>query len=281
MITVAQALAAAQALGLDRLDAQWLLSHQLQQGRAWLMAHDDHVLAADQAAAFQAHCLRRADGEPLAYLTGERGFHGLSLQVTPAVLVPRPDTETLVDWALQCAAATDAAPLRVLDMGTGSGAIALALAHALQGRKPTVEITATDFSDTALAVAQGNAQRLGLPVHFVQGAWWHAVPAHERFDLVLSNPPYIRDDDPHLPALRHEPLSALTAGPDGLADLRSIINGAAPNLAAGAWLLLEHGWDQADAVAALLHNAGFAEVSTRRDIEDRPRCTGGRWHPPK
>ena len=271
-VTVGQALVRARALGLDRLDAQRLLGHQLQRERAWLIAHDDAELDAAAATAFAQACQRRADGEPLAYLTGERGFHGLILQVTPAVLVPRPDTETLVDWALDLLRLwPPVPPPRVLDLGTGSGAIALAVAH----RHPPAQVSATDLSPTALAVAQANGQRLGLAVDFKRGSWWQALPDAVRFDLVLSNPPYIAGDDPHLAALRHEPTLALTPGGDGLAALREIIAGAPAHLAPGGWLLLEHGWDQATAVAALLRSAGFERVATRFDLEGRPRCTGG------
>jgi release factor glutamine methyltransferase len=275
-LTVAQALAWAQAQGLDRLDAQLLLGHGLQQGRGWLIAHDDHPLPSVTAQAFADGCRRRAAGEPLAYVLGEREFHGLTLQVTPAVLVPRPDTETLVDWALELLPTLGTTHPHVIDLGTGSGAIALAVAH----RHPAAAVVATDLSREALAVARANAQRLGLPVAFAEGAWWSAVPADARYDLVLSNPPYIAGDDAHLPALRHEPLLALTPGGDGLDALRQIVAGAPAHLAPGGWLLLEHGWDQADAVAALLRDAGFAQIDTRRDIEQRPRCTAGRWRGP-
>lgn len=272
-VTVGQALVRARAMGLDRLDAQWLLGHQLQRDRAWLIAHDDADLAAADAAAFAQACQRRADGEPLAYLTGERGFHGLRLQVTPDVLVPRPDTECLVDWALDLLRTWPPnPPPQVLDLGTGSGAIALALAHS----HPAARLSATDLSPAALAVAQANARRLSLAVTFSQGGWWQAVPGDARFDLVLSNPPYIAGDDPHLPALRHEPLLALTPGGDGLGALREIIAGAPVHLAPGGWLLLEHGWDQAEAVAALLRQAGFEQVASRFDLAGRQRCTGGR-----
>ena len=271
--TVGQALVRAGAMGLDRLDAQLLLGHQLQRERAWLIAHDDEELEAAAAAAFAQACQRRADGEPLAYLTGERGFHGLRLRVTPDVLVPRPDTETLVDWALDLLRTwPPKPPPRVLDLGTGSGAIALAVAHG----HPAARLSATDLSPAALVVAQANAQRLGLVVEFAAGTWWQALPGDARFDLVLSNPPYIAGDDPHLPSLRHEPMLALTPGGDGLGALREIIAGAPAHLATGGWLLLEHGWDQADAVAALLRSAGFEQVATRFDLEGRPRCTGGR-----
>ena len=271
--TVGQLLVRARVMGLDRLDAQLLLGHQLQRDRAWLIAHDDAELDAPAAAVFTQACQRRADGVPLAYLTGERGFHGLNLRVTPDVLVPRPDTETLVDWALDLLRLRPPAPPpRVLDLGTGSGAVALAVAHS----HPPAQLTATDLSPAALAVAQANAQRLGLAVDFKRGGWWQALPGAVRFDLVLSNPPYIAGDDPHLPALRHEPALALTPGGDGLAALREIIAGAPAHLAPGGWLLLEHGWDQATAVAALLRSAGFERVATRFDLEGRPRCTGGR-----
>ena len=275
--TVGQALVRARAMGLDRLDAQRLLGHQLQRERAWLIAHDDAELDAPGAALFTQACQRRADGEPLAYLTGERGFHGLNLRVTPDVLVPRPDTETLVDWALDLLRLwPPAPPPRVLDLGTGSGAIALAVVHS----HPPAQVTATDLSAAALAVAQANAQRLGLLVDFKPGGWWQALPDAACFDVVLSNPPYIAGDDPHLPALRHEPALALTPGGDGLGALREIIAGAPAHLAPGGWLLLEHGWDQATAVAVLLRSAGFDRVTTRFDLEGRPRCTGGQLSAP-
>lgn len=269
--TVAEALAHAHALGLARLDAALLLGHHLQRPRSWLIAHDDATLAPAVAAAFAADCRRRADGLPLAYLLGEREFHGLPLRVTPDVLVPRPDTETLVDWALERLAAGAPAAAEVLDLGTGSGAIALAVAH----RWPAARVTATDVSAAALAVAQDNARRLGLALDWGLGPWWQAVPGRQ-FDLVLSNPPYIAADDPHLAALRHEPALALSPGGDGLDAIRTIVAGAPAAMRPGAWLLIEHGWDQAPAVAALLREAGFGEVQTRLDIEQRPRVTGGR-----
>jgi release factor glutamine methyltransferase len=269
--SVAQALDQARRLGLDRLDAQLLLGHLLQHPRAWLIAHDETLLARAEAAAFADGCGRRAAGEPLAYLLGEREFHGLLLQVSPDVLIPRPDTETLVDWALDLLPASGADRPKVLDLGTGSGAIALAVAH----RRPNAEVTATDLSPAALAIAQANAHRLGLSLAWAAGPWWQAVTPQARFDLVLCNPPYIAGDDPHLPALRHEPLLALTPGGDGLDALREVIRGAPAHLAAGGWLLLEHGWDQQHAVTAELQRAGFCQLATRRDIEGRPRCTGG------
>ncbi len=271
MHSIAQALRQAQAAGLDRLDAQLLLGHLLQHDRTWLVAHDDQVLSEAVAAAFEDGCRRCAAGEPLAYVIGEQDFHGLRLQVTPAVLVPRPDTETLVDWALALLPTLANASPRVIDLGTGSGAIALAVAHA----HGAAEVSATDLSADALAVARGNAQRLKLPIALTQGAWWQAVAVDARFDLVLCNPPYIAAGDAHLPALRHEPLLALSPGGDGLDAYRQITTGAPAHLVSGGWLLFEHGWDQADAVAALLRQAGFSRIATRHDLAQRPRCTGG------
>ena len=271
--TIAQALVGARAQGLDRLDTQWLLGHVLQQPSAWLVAHDDQPLTDAAALAYAALCRRRADGEPLAYLVGQAGFHGLTLQVTPDVLVPRPDTETLVDWALALLPTLATPQPRVIDLGTGSGAIALAVAH----RHAAAQVTATDLSLAALAVAQANALALGLALRWVQGNWWQALPAADRFDLVLSNPPYIAGTDPHLAALRHEPQLALTPGGDGLDALRQIVAGATAHLQPGGWLLLEHGWDQAGAVAALLATAGFSDVAHRADLAGHARCTGGRW----
>ncbi len=275
--TVDAALRDARAHGLERLDAHLLLAHVLGQSRAWLLAHGDDALAPAHAATFAALVARRAAGEPFAYLVGEREFHGLVLAVGPAVLVPRPDTETLVDWALELLAG----PLRevarpaLLDLGTGSGAIALALQHGC----PRAQVWAGERSADALAFARANAGRLRLDVHFVQGDWWAAldgvadVPA---FDLVVSNPPYIVEDDPHLAALRHEPRAALVADADGLGDIARIVAGARGRLRADGWLLFEHGWAQAQAVQAILRGAGFGDVGTRTDIEGRPRCTGGR-----
>jgi len=267
MQTVAQALAQARATGVDRLDAQLILAHVLTQGRSWVIAHDDAPLDAPQSDAVRAAFTRRAAGEPLAYLLGEKEFHGLLLQVDANVLVPRPDTEVLVDWALELLANAEAA--RVVDLGTGSGAIALAVKHGC----PAATVLATDTSRAALGVARANAQRLALDVAFAPGSWWAAL-AGQRFDLVLSNPPYIAGGDPHLAALQHEPALALTPGGDGLDALREIVGGAAPHMAPGAWLLLEHGYDQAGAVQALLREHGFESVSTRHDLAGQPRCTG-------
>lgn len=268
--TVAQALAAAARLGVDRLDAQLLLLHALGRpphDRAWLLAHDTDTLPEPLWTALSAQLLRRLAGEPVAYLLGEKEFHGLALRVDPRVLVPRPDTETLVDWALECLEG-QAAP-RVLDLGTGSGAIALALQHA----RPDARVDAVDASADALAVARANAECLKLPVRFAQADW--LAGATQGYALIASNPPYIAAGDPHLPALQHEPASALVAGADGLDDIRRIVADAPAHLAEGGWLLLEHGHDQAPAVRQLLAAQGFAEVQSREDLAGIARCSGG------
>jgi len=271
MNTLGAALRQLQTGGLPRLEAQMLLLHALgqpPQARAWLLAHDDAALPADAATRLHALATRRLAGEPMAYLTGEKHFHGLRLQVDARVLDPRDDTETLVDWALALLPAD--APRRVLDLGTGSGAIALAIAHA----RPQARVTAVDASADALTVARANAGRLGLAVTLHHGDWLAPV-AGEVFDLIVSNPPYIAEGDAHLPALAHEPRAALVSGADGLDDLRRIVATAPAHLAPGGWLLLEHGWDQAAAVRALLADAGFAQVQSRRDLAGIERCSGG------
>jgi release factor glutamine methyltransferase len=212
---------------------------------------------------------RRTGGEPLGYITGQQAFYGLELAVDARVLVPRPDTETLVDWTL--AALADTPQARILDLGTGSGAIALALKHT----RPDWQVHAVDASTEALAVAQANAQRLGLVVAFSQGSWLTQVQG--RFHAIVSNPPYIAAQDPHLAALTHEPLAALASGAQGLDDLRSIVLQAPVHLHSGGWLLLEHGYDQATAVRALLTAAGLAQVQSRRDLAGIERCSGGQW----
>jgi release factor glutamine methyltransferase len=272
MTTVDAMLAQARTRGVDRLDAQLLLAHLLGVGRAWLMAHGDAPLSAEQARACAEHIERRADGVPLAYLVGRREFHGIDLLVTPSVLDPRPDTETLVDWALELLAEGPAAARSAVDLGTGSGAIALAVKR----RCPGVAMHASDLSEAALEVARANARRLALDIAFAHGDWWNAWPGR-RFALALSNPPYIAQDDPHLAALRHEPRSALTAGADGLAAIDRIVSAAPDHLVAGAWLLMEHGYEQGDAVRARLLAKGFRDVATRADLAGQPRCSGGRW----
>jgi len=264
-VTVDEALALARQLGVERGDAQTLICHLTGQDRAWLITHGDAPVDAE------APLRRLAAGEPLAHLTGVQPFHGLLLHVTPATLIPRPDTETIVDWALELLAALPGEPT-VLDLGTGSGAIALAIKAAC----PRARVTAVDFSADALAVARGNGERLGLDVEWLLGSWF-APLAGRRFDLVVSNPPYIAGDDAHLAALQHEPITALTPGGDGFADLYTLIDGAPQHLNSGGWLLLEHGWDQADALAQRLGTRGYSETTLKRDLAGRARASGGRF----
>jgi release factor glutamine methyltransferase len=262
---------AAARLG-DRADAVVLLAHALGKPRSWLFAHADDPADAAGAAAFAALVDRRAAGEPVAYLIGHRGFWTLELEVTPATLIPRPETELLVELAL-ARLPQDGTP-RVVDLGTGSGAIALAIAREC----PHARVLATDASDAALAVARRNAQanRIGN-VAFARSDWFAAL-AGERFDLVVSNPPYIAVADPHLEQgdLRFEPASALASGSDGLDDIRRIVDGARAHMMAGGWLLFEHGWDQGAAARSLLEAAGYGEVFTAQDLEQRDRVSGGR-----
>ena len=277
--TTAEALAAAQTLGLDRLDAQLLLLHALGKSpadRAWLLAHDRDALSDDVTRQFDALAHRRAAGEPLAYIVGYQEFFGLRLQVDPRVLIPRPDTETLVNWSLELlqtgALPADAA---ILDLGTGSGAIALAIAQHLKTAGRPARVTAADASAGALAVARENVLRLGLNVALIESNWFENVG--ERFHLIATNPPYVANADPHLADLTHEPLNALTAGADGLADLRKIIAQAPAHIDPAGWLLLEHGFDQALAVRELLTQRGFLQVQSRLDLTGIQRCSGGQW----
>ena len=267
--SVADCMQRALKQGLARVDAQMLLLHTLSRplhDRAWLLAHDTDLLTEAQQNNWDLALQRRLQGEPVAYITGHKDFFGLTLHVDARVLDPRPDTEILVEWALELLPAGQA--VRVLDLGTGSGAVALALQH----QRPAAQVTAVDASADALAVASANAQRLNLPVHCVLSHWMDAVPGP--FDLIVSNPPYVAEGDPHLTALTHEPLSALTSGADGLDDIRKIIAQAPSRLAPGGWLLLEHGWDQAAMVQALLHSTGFGKVQSRQDLGGIERCTG-------
>jgi len=269
MLTISTSLSTLQSQGMERIDAQLLLLHVLgktQMQRGWLLAHDTDVLTPTQAHALHTLAQRRMQGEPLAYITGHKAFYGLDLAVDARVLDPRADTETLVDWALEVLPQPQAT---VLDLGTGSGAIALAL----KVTRPGWQVSAVDFSLDALTVAQVNAQSLGLNVRFSQGSWLTSVTG--RFDAIVSNPPYIAAADPHLAALHNEPLQALSSGADGLDDIRTIITQAPAHLLPGGWLLLEHGYDQAAAVRALLTQAGFTQVQSRRDLADVERCSGG------
>ncbi|MEO8344987.1 MAG: peptide chain release factor N(5)-glutamine methyltransferase [Betaproteobacteria bacterium] len=267
--SVRQALAQS---GLVPVDARVLLAHVLDCNRAWLAAHEQEPLTKAQADAFAAVARRRRDGEPVAYLTGKREFWGLDLNVSPAVLIPRPETETLVEFALSKLPEDRA--VRVLDLGTGSGAIALALAH----DRPNARVLATDTSDAALAVAHDNAQRLGLRnVTLVAADWYAGVPP-ETWDLIASNPPYIGAVDPHLQDgdLRFEPVAALSPGVDGHSALRIIVAGARERLARDGWLVAEHGYDQSETVQTLFREAGFSGVVALRDLAGVHRVVAGR-----
>ncbi|MDH1054899.1 peptide chain release factor N(5)-glutamine methyltransferase [Aquipseudomonas alcaligenes] len=257
-----------------RLDAELLLAAVLGKPRSYLRTWPEHEPGAEQLSAFAALLERRRMGEPVAYILGHQGFWSLDLEVAPHTLIPRPDTELLVETALQLVPAT---PQRVLDLGTGSGAIALALASERGGW----QVTGVDRIAEAVALAERNRQRLKLGnAEFRQSSWFDGL-ASERFDLILSNPPYIAADDRHLGEgdVRFEPLSALVAGVDGLDDIRQIIALAPRHLQAGGWLLLEHGYDQAEAVRELLAAAGFTAVDSRRDLGGHQRISLGRWTP--
>jgi len=273
--TVGQLLAAAaRRLPGDeaRAEAERLLAHALGVGPTWLYTHRDDVPPAEKVAGFERLLDRRLAGEPIAYLIGHRGFWRFDLAVTPATLIPRPETERLVELALE--RLPEGRPLRVADLGTGTGAIALAMAF----ERPLAQVVATDASAAALAIAQGNARALGLSrVEFREGDWFGPL-AGERFDLIASNPPYIARDDAHLTQgdLRFEPASALASGEDGLDDIRRIAADAPAHLRDGGWLLVEHGWDQGAAVREIFANAGLEEIETVQDWEWRDRVTLGR-----
>ena len=297
---------------LPRAEARRLLASLTGQPLTWFMAHGDAPADPNTATRFQALAERRRAGEPLAYLLGQQEFYGRPFAVSPAVLIPRADTETLVETALEQLALLRqqrrTVPLSLLELGTGSGIIAITLAL----EAPDTEVHAVERSPEALAMAQQNAKALGADrIHWHAGSWWQALanatdsheatenaataaqttspitarqgrptePPARRFDLIVSNPPYIAANDHHLQQgdLRFEPPQALAAGPDGLDDLRIIIGGAPAHLTPDGWLLLEHGYDQETPVQALLRDAGFADVFTRRDLAGQPRVSGGRW----
>lgn len=262
-----------EAAGFDNAagEARMLLAHQLGCSPTRFRIWPEALVGDDDVEAFRSLVTARTGGRPLAYITGEREFWSLPLNVTPDTLIPRPDTETLVETALACALPAQA---RVLDVGTGSGAVALALAH----EHPSWQVTGSEVCAGALAVAEDNARTLGLNITLVEGdglapfdgAYW---------DLIVSNPPYIREDDPHLSQgdLRYEPRAALAAGADGLDVIRSLVAGAKQCLTPGGWLLLEHGYDQAELVAELLVDSGFQACFMQRDLAGNPRVSGGRW----
>ena len=262
-------------IGLDHaeanLETNLLLQHVLHVNRAWVITHDRDVLNADQQAEFQLLLKRRLDGEPIAYIVGFREFYGLQLKVSPVTLIPRPDTETLVDAALE------KIPLdkvfHILDLGTGTGAVALAIAK----HRNNCEVTAVDQSSDALSVTLENAQSLKLNnLRLIESNWFSELQG-EGFDLIVSNPPYIAQDDEHLKQgdLRFEPISALASGMDGLDDIRKIVQDAPDYLKTNGWLMLEHGFDQAESVATLLKTRGFNQIAHAKDIAGTLRVTFG------
>ena len=280
--TVREALAEARRAGVATLDAQRLLARALGTTRTGVIAHDERVLDDAEAARWNGWLERRAEGVPLAYLLGEKEFRGLRFEVTPDVLVPRPETELLVDWALERLAdlrsddGSDRTRPRVVDLGTGSGAIAVAIASAW----PSADVAAVDVSEAALAVARRNAAANGAVVRVVASSWWSGLVDSDtgatRFDLAVANPPYIAEHHPALAELRHEPYGALVSGADGLDAIREVVAGAPVHLRPHGWLLIEHGADQAEAVRGLLHASGFDHVATRTDLAGLDRATGGR-----
>jgi release factor glutamine methyltransferase len=266
---VARALAGS---GLIPFEARILMAHVMHRDRAWLAAHDDEPMTTTEVKAFDAMARRRREGEPIAYLVGRREFYGLDLEVTPDVLIPRPETELLVELALVRIDAN--ARAEVLDLGSGSGAIALAIAS----ERPSCAVLGVDISPAALEIARRNAARLNIGnVTFVESDWFSAVPK-KQYDAIVANPPYVASIDPHLREgdLRFEPPTALAAGVDGLSAIRAIVADAADYLAPGAWVLIEHGYDQSEAVQTLLREAGFNDVQSRRDLAGIPRTALGR-----
>ena len=254
-----------------RADAEILLAHCLQKSRTYLFAYPEKAVDSLTEASFRKLLAERLRGVPIAYLTGQREFWTLNLKVTPDTLIPRPETELLVETALKLGNSSR----HILDLGTGTGAIALAIAS----ERPDVQVTACDFSAAALAVAQENAQVNSIHnVHFIQSDWFSALPA-QRFDMIVSNPPYIEADDPHLAQgdVRFEPLTALASGQDGLDDIRHLIQTAPQWLVNGGWLLLEHGYNQGQAVTALLQAAGFTQVRCLPDLAGNDRVSRGQW----
>jgi release factor glutamine methyltransferase len=266
----------AEALGqgsLEKSERRLFLGQILGQSHAWIAAHDEVLLQQEQIQQFHQWVARRVAGEPVAYILGWKEFYGRPFTVSPQVLIPRPDTETLVDWAMQILSSMPSPAL--LDLGCGSGALAITLA----AEWPKARVSAVDISAGALVVAEQNARALLGPsagVVFLQGSWYAPVLG-QRFDVIVSNPPYVAEQDPHLDQgdVRFEPRGALVGGRDGLADLRQVIAKACMHLKPGGWLLVEHGYDQAQPVADLFAEAGFLGVESRRDLAGQPRCTGG------
>ena len=280
-LTITQALLREQAdlvqtLNLEsaeaRIETQALLCHVLEASKAYLIAHREDNLTPAQESQFRALVERRLKGEPIAYILGEREFYSLPFKVTPAVLIPRPDTELLVELAL--AHISQDQPFQVLDLGTGSGAVAITIAK----HRPFASVTAIDQSQEALSVARDNAARLGTEnITFLQSDWYQSISA-QKFDIIVSNPPYIAENDIHLQQgdLRFEPLTALASGDDGLSSIRTIVSGAKKHLISGGWLLFEHGYDQAEACRALLNKYGFLQTASVCDLSKIQRVTLGR-----
>lgn len=262
-----------EASATPRLDAELLLGHVLGRERAWLRAHDDSVLVDVQHDEFAALVSRRAKGEPIAYLLGSQEFWSLPILVSPHTLIPRPDTELLVETVLRLL--PDRA-CEVLDLGTGTGAIALALKH----ERPSWQVWAVDRIPEAVSLAEQNSQLLGLPLECRVSYWFDAILGN-RFHVIVSNPPYIDEGDAHLggDGVKFEPLSALVAGRDGLADLQQIVRKSPNHLMPGGVLAVEHGWEQGGAVATLFSQAGFDAVQTLKDLAGQPRVTFGYWNP--
>jgi release factor glutamine methyltransferase len=269
--TIREALDAAQQ-ATSRIEARVLLREVLKQNDAYLLAHGDDTLSAEQAQQYVALVVRRVAGEPVAYITGRREFYGREFAVNPSVLIPRPETELLVELALQRLPA--GAPCRVLDLGTGSGCIGITIA----AERPQAQLTLLDASEAALEIARANAAQWAPSNSTLLHSDWYSAIAAERYDLIVANPPYVAEGDAHLQQgdLRFEPRSALAAGADGLNDLQRIIAGAPQHLSAGGWLLLEHGFDQAVPCAWLLEAAGFQDVFNAPDLAGMPRVSGGR-----
>ena len=288
-MTIRDFMRALSALSVPRNEARLLLAHVLRRDHAWLAAHDDHEFTVNEFEQINALTARRTAGEPVAYLLGQRDFYGRTFRCTPAALIPRPETELLIDQALALLSVRpgpveesdgrnrrvlDEAPLRVLDIGTGTGCIAVTIAL----ERPDAIVTAIDISPDALALARDNAHRLGTRVTFIQSSWFTALPPDAQFDLILSNPPYIVPGDAHLTQgdLRFEPAIALADAVDGLESYRQLARGAMRHLKPHSALIVEHGFDQGDSVPALLCEAGFADVTTHRDLAGHPRVTTGR-----
>ena len=255
-----------------RIDAEVLIQHVTKRSMSWYIAYGDSPATPEHTKAFYSLILRRGKGEPIAYLTGERDFWTLTLKVNENVLIPRPDTEALVESALECLPKDTS--LSILDLGTGSGAIALSLAK----ERTNAKVIATDFMLGALSVAEKNADHNSINnVEFRQGSWFNPIQSNERFDLIASNPPYVEPNDPHLSVgdLRFEPISALVSQDLGLADLKNIIENAPSFLNDNGFLIVEHGYNQAEHVAKLFSDMGFSGIELIRDINDLPRCTRG------